>query len=151
MAHPSPSSSDQLPPLISVLSALLERADTSVYTKDPSGRYTYANRQVQLLFGSTLEKILGSTDADFYSADLAHSIRENDLSVLNTGKVFAGLESGAVLSTGEFKTFRTFKAPLHDVHNHIIGLCGIAIDVSEIAQLKKTITQICFRGGTDHH
>jgi diguanylate cyclase (GGDEF)-like protein/PAS domain S-box-containing protein len=141
MAHPSPSSSDQLPPLISVLSALLERADTSVYTKDPSGRYTYANRQVQLLFGSTLEKILGSTDADFYSAELARSIRENDLSVLKTGKVFAGLESGAVLSTGEFKTFRTFKAPLHDVNNHIIGLCGIAIDVSEIAQLKKTITQ----------
>jgi diguanylate cyclase (GGDEF)-like protein/PAS domain S-box-containing protein len=123
------------------LSSLIESAGTYVFTKDPSGRYTYANNQIEQLFGAELARIIGAKDADFYQANLAQSMRTNDLKVLESEETFAGLESGVVLSTGQFITFRTVKAPLYDLQNRVIGLCGIATDVSENVDLKTVISK----------
>ena len=123
------------------LSSLIESAGTGVFTKDPSGRYTYANNQIEQLYGVDLERIIGATDADFYEADLAQSMREHDLKVLQNEETFAGLESGVMLPTGEFKTFRTIKAPLYDLQNRVIGLCGITTDVSENIKLRQAVSK----------
>lgn len=106
--------SDAQPPpgFYSALGTLVENAGICVFTKDPSGRYTYANRHLERLFDIELERIIGATDSDFYDADLARTIRKNDLQVLQQELPFSGIERGAVLSTGGTKTFRTIKVPL---------------------------------------
>lgn len=123
------------------LSSLIESAGTYVFTKDPSGRYTYANSQIEKLFDVELVRIIGATDGDFFQAELAQSMREHDLKVLQTEATFAGVESGVILSTSVFTTFRTVKAPLYDRQNRVIGLCGIATDVSENINLKSVISK----------
>ena len=127
-----------LPPiLIPALSSLLERSGTYVFATDLSGRYTYVNRQVQVLLGAPLEDIVGRCDSDFFGPELVKRNREHEQRVLRDGIPVSGQERGVVLSDGQSRAFWTVKAPLRDGDGRVVGFCGISLDITEHLLLEK--------------
>ncbi|NBT79167.1 MAG: PAS domain S-box protein, partial [Betaproteobacteria bacterium] len=127
-----------LPPiLIPALSSLLERSGTYVFATDLSGRYTYVNRQVQVLLGAPLEGIVGRCDSDFFGPDLVKRNREHEQRVLRDGIPVSGQERGVVLSDGQSRAFWTVKASLRDGDSRVVGFCGISLDITEHLLLEK--------------
>ena len=113
------------------LRAILDRLETYVFTKDPEGRYTYANDLVCSLFGRPLEQVLGRTNEEFFALDKSAELRENDREVLATGRTVAREERNVVGRTGETRYYWTVKQPLHDADGRVIGLSGISTDITE--------------------
>lgn len=109
---------------------ILDTLDIAVYSKDTEGRYTYANRMVQDLFGASLEEIVGKDDTEFFDLDEADDLRKNDREVLESGQSVAREERDVVKETGEERVYWTIKAPLRDDSGAIVGLCGVSLDIT---------------------
>ena len=77
------------PASAAALSAALDALGLSVYTKDGAGRYTYANRAAQALFGA--RDPVGRGDAELLAPGAAAALRTADQSALAQG-------DGAVLA-----------------------------------------------------
>jgi len=113
---------------------ILDQVGACIFTKDPEGRYTYANRRVADLFACPLSEILGSTDEQFFDLSEYDSLRKNDLRVLRHGEQFEGEETHVVASTGETRITWSVKRPLRNADGTIIGLCGISTDVTGLKE-----------------
>ena len=64
----------------------------NVWRKDADGRYTFANRGFTETSGLSLEQILGKTDYDISTPDLAKQYQEGDSWILSTGKTYRATE-----------------------------------------------------------
>lgn len=49
------------------------------WIKDGAGRYLFANEAATKAFGTTLDSLIGRTDTDLFSADVAEQFRTNDV------------------------------------------------------------------------
>ena len=67
----------------SALGAALEALGLPVYTKDAGGRYSYANRAAELLFGRPgADGVVGRNDAELLTPPAAAALRAADQSAL---------------------------------------------------------------------
>ena len=112
-----------------LLDAILTSSSDAIFAKDLQGRYLLASRAHVERLGLTVEQVLGRSDSELLPPAVAAMIREVDRRVL-AGEYFANLEQRLVLPGGE-GTYLTTKAPLRDAEGAIIGLYGIARDISE--------------------
>ena len=104
-----------------------------IYAKDLQGRFILANQAVASLMGkSTPEEMLGKTDFDFYPEELASEYFAVEQELLRSGKPLIACEQYVPnLSTGEPGWLETTKVHLRDPEGNIIGLVGLARDVTE--------------------
>ena len=105
------------------------------------GHYTYANKKVCELFGLSLKEIIGKSDENFFSLEQSNDLRENDLSVIETGMSLIKEERNVISSTGEARFYISEKKPLLDSDGLIIGLFGISTDVTDEKRLSKALAQ----------
>ena len=110
------------------LRSIVEAAQDAIFMKDRDRRYTHTNAAMERLFGMPAHKIVGSTDADLFGAEQASGIRDADDRVL-AGEVVETEEALAVGDTDY--VFHAIKVPLRNAAGEIVGLCGIARDVTE--------------------
>lgn len=120
----------------SKLSTILENVEAFIYLKDPQGRYLFANRPVRQLFGVSLTDIVGQTDAQFFDASTAASLRKNDLAVLAHGERISAEEFNLNLSDGKQSHYLSVKVPLRKPDGSIYALCGISTDITQIKQMQ---------------
>ncbi len=109
---------------------ILDALDVAVYSKDRQGRYTYANRMVQEIFGAPLSQILGQDDTAFFDLEESNDLRVNDEEVMSTGQAVARREVDVVKETGEERVYWTIKAPLRDPDGTVVGICGVSLDIT---------------------
>ena len=110
------------------LRAIIEGAQDSIFIKDPEGKYVLGNAAMGRLLGVPREEIPGKTDVDFFGARTAALIAGLDRRVLKGDS----LEEEVTKSIrGEVHHFHTIKAPLRNAEGAIVGLCGIARDVTD--------------------
>jgi PAS domain S-box-containing protein len=62
--------------------AILDNTPAVVYLKDTAGRYLYVNQRHIELFGKGHETLIGKTDDEVFSAELAEKFVENDRAVI---------------------------------------------------------------------
>ena len=110
------------------LRAIFETAKDSIFIKDISLCYIHANPAMASLFNMRVEEILGKTDGDLFGSDAAPHIDEVDRHVLSGETVE---EYPSKLVQGVMRNFHTIKVPLHDKNGKIVGLCGIARDITD--------------------
>jgi PAS domain S-box-containing protein len=110
-----------------LLAAIVETAKDSIFVKDTSLRYRKANQGMASLLGMASEYIVGRTDSDLFGAELAPHIEAVDRRVLAGESVE---EFTAKPVGGQARHFHTIKVPLRDSQGEIVGLCGIARDVT---------------------
>jgi signal transduction histidine kinase len=124
--------------------SLMTSLALNVFRKDLQGRYTFVN----LPFCNTLGKgpgdVLGRTDSDLFSDDLARVAREREAQVLETGGVVGYVEEhtpsrcqpgcrclafrdGAAAPGGDGDQcyFKMLLAPVEDAGGRVVGIQGV--------------------------
>jgi len=111
------------------LRAIVESAQDAIFTKDREGHYIHANTACTSLFELTLDEMRGKTDFDLFPPQIARHIQEIDRAVIGKGETIVIEDMKP--TAGVMRTFHISKVPLRDVNGEIVGLCGIARDITE--------------------
>lgn len=114
----------------SQLSALLEAIPDVVYFKDVQGRNLVVNKAYEELLGLRREEILGKTDEQLLSPDLAEQCRRSDEKVIKRRKPIR-VEEQTTDDKGKRVFFDTIKSPVFDDQGNIRGLVGVSRDITE--------------------
>lgn len=113
------------------LRILLQTIPALVWMKDPDGVYLACNSRFERFFGAHEAEILGKTDYDFVDAQLADIFRENDRKAITAGKPSVNEEWVTYSDDGHRELLETTKTPVHDAEGNLIGVMGIARDITE--------------------
>lgn len=114
-----------------LLHAIVDGTTDSVYVRDLQGRYVLANRTNAETVGRRVEDMIGRDDAAWFPAEVAQSIRDEDRQVIAAGEVVTR-QRQIVLPDGRERTFLSTKGPLRDGGGRILGVFGIARDITEV-------------------
>ncbi len=121
------------------LRAILDNYPAIIYHKDLQGRYVFVNRQHEIVFQITQDRVIGRTDWDIFPAELAQSYMANDKAVLEAGKP---MEFEEVLADIEgVKTYLSIKFPLVHADGVPYAVCGISIDISDRKRTEEVLRQ----------
>jgi len=114
-----------------LLRTLIDLLPETFYVKDLNSRFLVANQALARHFGvESPSQIIGRSDADFYSAELAAEYRAVELKVLG-GEPLIDHEGEGVSPGGQACTHLTTKVPFRDSQGRVQGLVGIGRDITE--------------------
>jgi PAS domain S-box-containing protein len=114
-----------------LLGTLIEGITDAVFVKGADGRFLVVNDATCRLFGAGRDQVLGARDRDFYPPKLASHIEEVDRQVIETGEIVVLEEEILDCTGGQIRFCLTTKAPLRDSDGHVVGVVGIARDITE--------------------
>ena len=111
-----------------------------IYWKDKDSVYQGCNTNLAYASGvDAPSEIINKTDSDFsWGVEQAAKFREDDLKVMNERcKVIT--EHILVISGGKSVTISTEKSPLVNIDNEVVGILGVALDVTEAKEKDQSI------------
>jgi PAS domain S-box-containing protein len=111
------------------LRAIIEHAPDVVFIKDLEGRYLLGNPALARFVGRSLEQVLGETDRALFSKKQAEQFVRDDQRVLSSGRLHS-YEEMVRDASGSVRTLLTLKYPYLSPEGQIIGLIGIARDLT---------------------
>ncbi|MCS6865621.1 MAG: PAS domain S-box protein [Gemmataceae bacterium] len=117
-----------------LLQAILDQAADAIFVKDRAGKYLLLNAAAARLVGKPVDEVLGHDDTAIFDAESAARIQANDQRLWQTGQAQTDEE---ILTDGVTRTYLVTKSPYRDGQGHIIGLIGIARDITEHKQAER--------------
>lgn len=102
-----------------------------LWLKDLEGRYLTCNARFEAFFGARKADIVGKTDFDFVPRELAEFFREKDRAALAADTSVEHEEEVVFASDGHRERLLTIKTPYRDSQGTLIGVLGIARDITE--------------------
>ncbi len=115
-----------------LLESILATIPDLVWLKDSAGVYLTCNRAFEHFFGASRDAIVGKTDFDFVSTDLATFFRANNRLAMATDEPRHN-EEFLVFADGSYEgIFDTVKTAMHNEYGEVVGVLGIARDISEL-------------------
>jgi len=126
---------------LEMLQQICDGLGAYVFAKDMDGKYLYGNEKVLALFGCTLNELKGKDDSLFFDLTLSKQMLVNDLQAIETGKEVICEESNFLKPSAEPRTYRIVKKPLYDNQQKIIGVSGVAHDITEEKRLRETVEE----------
>jgi PAS domain S-box-containing protein len=113
--------------LAALLQAVVDSANDPIYAKDPSGRYLAANHATAATLGvDDVADLIGHRDREFVDAESASRIEADDRATLASG---GHLEFDEAFGEQQ-RIFLTHKTVIHDSAGSVVGLSGVAKDVT---------------------
>lgn len=110
--------------------SLVESLPLSITRKDLQGRLTFANQRFCSRFGKTQEELVGKSDAELFTPEVAAQRQLADEKVLLTRETLETLEERPQ-PDGQMRYVQAIRTPLYDGGRNIIGLLGIFWDVTD--------------------
>ncbi len=136
-----------------LLRTVIEQLPDYVFVKDLHGRFMTANSALaQLMGAASPAELMGRTDADFYPAALAAQYRMDEEQLLHSGVALVDKDEPHTDPTGQVRAVLTTKVPLRDSRGQIIGLVGVARDITarklaeQQMRLQATVLQAAANG-----
>jgi PAS domain S-box-containing protein len=124
----------------SLLRTLIDNLPDCVYVKDVEGRFIAANLATARIMGvSTPNDLLGKTDHDFYSKELAAEYRADEERILQSGQPLINKDEPHLDPVGNQRTVLTTKVPIKDSQGNVVGLVGISRDITERKQAEEAL------------
>jgi len=120
---------------------LLNTLPELIWLKDQNGVYLACNQIFTRLFGAEAREIIGRTDADFVSADMARMFRHYDQIAMSTGRPSVNEEELVFKGETEPHLFETIKIPMFDEKGGLIGVLGMARDITERKDAETALRQ----------
>ena len=115
-----------------LLLSLINTLPDHVFLKDRDGRYLLVNQAQALMVGAAdPQELVGKTDYDFVTKELADRYAAADRKVMETGKELINVEEPLVMISGAIRWVLTTKVPIHDLSGAVSGLVGISRDITE--------------------
>lgn len=113
------------------MSAIINNLPGSVYWKDLDGHYLGCNKFVATMAGfDSTDDIIGKTDYDLCWKEFAEDWRLLDKQVIKENKTIAH-EEKVKLANENIITELTYKTPLKNEHDEIIGIIGTSLDITD--------------------
>lgn len=112
-----------------LLTAIMEASIDLISIKDLQGRYVHINRAGAEAVGMPAEEVIGWDDVALWGGESAVSRRTSDRFVTESGQTITVEEQGTLL--GDIAHYLTTKAPYRDSAGRIIGVIGIARNITE--------------------
>ncbi len=116
------------------LRTLINTMPDLVWLKDPDGVYLTCNPVFEQLYGAEEAEIIGKSDYDFTTTENAQFFREHDLAAIAAGKSTVNQEWLTFKANGYRGYFETIKTPMRNPSGKLIGVLGIARDITQSQQ-----------------
>ncbi|MDR4466750.1 MAG: PAS domain S-box protein [Nitrospira sp.] len=113
-----------------------------IYAKDREGRFTMVNKAVADCYGTTVENLIGQSDADFNpNWDEVELSRQTDLQVMNSSQECFIAEEKITDWSGKTRWLQTVKRPIVDTHGQAHMVLGAATDITERKQMEEILVR----------
>ena len=120
-----------------LLQAVADGTPDLVYIKDVEGRYILCNDALARFTGRSCKQILGFGDVALYGVEEAGPLLDNDRRLFASG-VAQTIENWLTGVSGR-RMFHSTRAPYLDKERKVIGVVGIARDVTEDSLAKQSL------------
>jgi PAS domain S-box-containing protein len=112
-----------------LLQGIMDHATAVIYVKDRRGRYVLVNNRFEKIFKLSRDEIIGKTDHDLFSREIADTFRANDLEVIGSRSA-REWEENVIHEDGRLHTYVSLKFPLAHTEGDSILVCGISTDIT---------------------
>ena len=123
------------------LKTLIQTLPDLVWLKDQEGVYLACNARFERFLGRAEADILGKTDYDFFDRELADFFRGKDRAALAAGKPTVNEEEVPFAGDGHREWLQTIKTPMFDAGGNLMGVLGIARDITAARQAQESLRQ----------
>ncbi|MEN9980490.1 MAG: hypothetical protein RL542_277 [Bacteroidota bacterium] len=120
-----------------LLQSIIDNASSLISIKKINGEYVLINKKYASLYQVNNTTIIGKTDADFLSPELAFANRNSDMEVVKALKELQ-IEETVEQKDGKH-TYLAIKFPLYDSTGRIYAIGSIATDISERKKLEESL------------
>ncbi|MDD2266918.1 EAL domain-containing protein [Sulfuricurvum sp.] len=112
------------------LHTLLNTIPDLIWLKDINGVYLLCNPMFERFFGAKEDEIVGKSDYDFVNAELADFFREKDRLAMEKNGLSINEEWVTFADDGHRALLETIKTPMRDETGTLLGILGIARDIT---------------------
>ena len=123
-----------------LLQSVIEGMGDPVFVKGTDCRYLMINQATADLFGVTPGEVVGRDADAMFPPNVARFVQESDARVLREALPMT-FEETLPTQHGP-RRFLVSKAPRRDAHGAIIGLVGVARDITDLKQADETIRRL---------
>lgn len=119
--------------------SILASLSDPVFSIDHSLKYTFVNDAFCKLHGKTQDEILGKPCSDLLQKEQADNRKSVCRQVLN-GKI---INEETSIKIGEaLRIFRILNVPIRNARKNVIGLCGVAHDLTDLKQVEEQLQDV---------
>ncbi len=113
---------------------------TFIFAKDREGRFTLVNQALADAYGTTVENLIGKTDADFNpNRDEVESFRRMDLEVIDTLQERFISEEQITDACGKLRWLQTVKRPITEKDGTANQVLGAASDITRRKEVESEL------------
>jgi two-component system, OmpR family, aerobic respiration control sensor histidine kinase ArcB len=119
--------------------AIINNLPGAVYWKDQNGYYMGCNKYVATMAGyDDPDEMIGKTDYDLCWGEFAEDWRKLDLKVMKDKRTIIR-EEKAKLANGQIITELTFKTPLKNENDEVMGIIGTSLDITDRKKMEAAL------------
>ena len=120
-----------------LLDAIAKGSPDCIFAKDVEDRFILFNRGSERLCGKMEAEVLGRDETAIFPAGLARQLMADNRVVMAENRTLT-FQEDLVTAQGE-RAYLTTKSPLHDAEGRVVGLFGIARDITELKQTERAL------------
>jgi PAS domain S-box-containing protein len=114
-----------------LMRTLINNVPDYVFVKDRQSRFELSNiAHAHDVLGTTPDNALGKTDFDFFPQELAQQYYADEQALMESNQPLINNERASQAPDGTQTWHLNTKVPLHDTDGNVIGLVGIARDIT---------------------
>lgn len=122
-----------------LLHSIIESTTNAIFVKDLQGRYVLVNPVSAEIIGHDVADIIGEVDHKFFTPDIADVLQQTDRAIMASGQ---SLITEEFVTVGdEFRTFISQKTPWRSRSGEVIGLIGVAQDITQRKQAEQALRE----------
>ncbi|MBX3324691.1 MAG: PAS domain S-box protein [Nitrospira sp.] len=124
------------------LRQVIDTAPNLIFAKDQAGRFAMANKAVADCYGTTVEDLIGKSDADFNrNGEEVNFFRQLDREVIQCAEDRFIPEERVTDAEGKTRWLQTVKRPIFDDEGNVRMVLGAATDITERKRMEEMLLQ----------
>lgn len=127
------------------LLSVLQTMPDMIWVKDMNGVYLLCNHTFERLTGMAEAEVVGKTDFELFDIERARFFQQSDKAAIKAGECILSDEEWVVSQEdGQTILLETRKVPVMDAGGNVVGVLGVARDVTELNVSRQKIHQMAF-------
>lgn len=120
---------------------LLQTVPAMIWMKDGQGCYRSCNSRFERFVGRTEADLVGLSDYDLFDRELADFFRVNDQKAIALGRSSVNEEWVTYADDNHRELLETIKTPVHDGSGHLLGVLGVAWNITDKKRIEEELVQ----------
>ncbi len=121
------------------LRTLIDSMPDVIFIKDRQCRFVVVNKMVAGVMGAEPEALIGKTDFEFYTPDLAQRYYNDEQAIMEAGEAKINYEEPHLDENGNRIILSTSKVPLKNKDGEVMGIVGIGRDITRLKRIEKQL------------